>query len=292
VLLSMTGYGSGRAPLGEGRLVVEVRAVNHRYLDVRCRLPSELGDVASAAEEVVRELLDRGRVEVTGRREGEAVPAPRLDRARAKAAYADLCALRDELRPDEPVPLTLLAGVPDLFTTPGGPPEEDTREAVRRASRAACEALAEMRAREGAALATDLHDRCDRIRAHVDAVATRAPEIVDAYRRKLTERIDRLLADGRVELDGGRLEHEVVLFADRGDITEELTRLGSHCDQVKELMAAEGRAKGRRLDFLLQEMNRETNTIGAKSSDAEISRIVVEVKAELERMREQVQNVL
>ncbi len=288
----MTGYGSGEAPLGEGRLVVDVRAVNHRFLDVRVRLPAEIGEHAGLAEEVARRRLGRGRVEVGGRFEGAAVSPPRLDTARARAAFEQLAALRDELAPDEPLPLGLLSAVPDLFATESGPPGEETRAAVEAATEAACAAVSEMRRREGEALGADLRERLVRIRAHAAHLRERAPEVVDAYRRKLGERLERMLRETRVELDAGRVEHEVVLFADRADVTEELTRLSSHCDQVAELLEGEPAAVGRRLDFLLQEMNRETNTIGAKSSDADITRTVVEMKAELERIREQVQNVL
>ena len=292
MLLSMTGYGSGEATLGRGRLVVDVRAVNHRFLDVRVRLPSELGEEVGIAEEVARQALDRGRIEIGGKLEGEAVGPPRLDVPRARAAYAQLVALRDELRPDEPVPLSLLALVPDLFSAGSGPPGGETERAVRKATETACRSLTEMRRREGETLAADLASRLLHVREAAGRVAARAPEVVEGYRKKLRERLERLLADGRVELDAGRLEHEVVMFADRSDIAEELTRLLAHCEQFSELVESPTRAVGRKLEFLLQEMNRETNTIGSKSSDVEIVRTVVDTKAELERMREQVQNVL
>ena len=288
----MTGFGSGEAPLGRGRLVVDVRAVNHRFLDVRVRLPVELGDEAFAAEEVARRVLDRGRIEIGGRIEGPSGREPRLDVPRARAAFQQLSALRDELRPDEPVPLSLLAIVPDLFSTDAGPPAEQARAAISAATDAACASLSEMRAREGERLADDLRARLARVRAVAEQQRPRATEVVEAYRKKLRERIDRLLESSPVELDAGRLEHEVALFADRADISEEITRLLSHCEQFAALVDSDERAVGRKLDFLLQEMNRETNTIGSKSSDVATVRTVVETKAELERMREQVQNVL
>jgi uncharacterized protein (TIGR00255 family) len=288
----MTGFGSGEAPLGRGRLVVDVRAVNHRFLDVRVRLPSELGDEAFVAEEVARRALDRGRIELGGRIEGPAGREPRLDVPRARAAFQQLGALRDELRPDEAVPLSLLAIVPDLFSTEAGPPAEQARAAVRTATEVACASLSEMRAREGERLAADLRARLVRVREVAEQLGPRVGEVVEAYRKKLRERIERLLAGTPIELDAGRLEHEVALFADRADISEELTRLVSHCEQFGALIESDERAVGRKLDFLLQEMNRETNTIGSKSSDVSTVRTVVDTKAELERMREQVQNVL
>lgn len=292
MLLSMTGYGSGEAPLGRGRLLVDARAVNHRFLDVRVRLPPEIGDHAAAAEEVARRSLERGRIEITARVEGEAVASPELDVARARSAFEQLSRLRDELTPGEPVPLSLLATVPDLFTTRGGPPAKETLQALCSATEAACAALTEMRRREGAALAVDLRERLAQLRSQVASVRVRVPEAVESYRKKLGERLERLLRETRVDLDAGRLEHEVALFADKGDVTEELTRLVSHCDQVEQLLEDGSAPVGRKLDFLLQEMNRETNTIGSKSSDVTMARTVVDMKAELERMREQVQNVL
>lgn len=292
MLRSMTGFGSGDAALGQARLVVEARAVNHRFLDVRVRLPSELSDHATVAEDVARRTLERGRVEITGRVEGRALGAPVLDVDRARAAYEQLVALRDELRPDDPVPLSLLATVPDLFTGSRGPDADEARRAIEVATRAACDALAAMRAREGAALHEDLRKRLDRFQQHLALVEQRCPELVESYRKKLRERIERLLESTSVTPDTSRLEHEVALFADRADVAEEVTRLASHCTQFRELLDTGGEAVGRRLDFLLQEMGRETNTIGSKNADVDVARLVVELKADLERMREQVQNVL
>jgi uncharacterized protein (TIGR00255 family) len=286
----MTGYGTGEARLGAGTVVVDVRAVNHRFLDVRVRAASELGDQAAAAEEIVRGRLSRGRVEV-GLRLSSAAGGPSLDRERARSAFAELAALRDELRPDEPVPLALLAAVPDLFASGVPSDPEATRTAVAAATVEACDALDAMREREGASLARDLSQRLALFRGRLELVRGRAPEVVDALARKLRERIERLLRDVDVELDPGRLEHEVALLADRLDVSEELTRLDSHCEQMAELLGTDGPV-GRKIEFLLQELSRETNTLGAKCPDVEVTRAVVDMKAELERLREQVANIL
>lgn len=292
-MLSMTGYGTGRCELGRGALVIEARSVNHRFLDIRVRLPVELIDHAATADGVARSTLERGRVEITGRIEGPHGGEARLDRARARSAFEQLCELRDELRPDEPVPLSLLGCVPDLFTVQGTPDPAETREAVARATRRACERLVEMRAQEGRRLADDLARRLERIVEHAHLIHARAPGLVEAHRSKLRERIQRLLHDTGTPLDPGRLEHEIAVFADRADVAEELTRLESHCDQLRSLLAPDDRKPvGRRLDFLLQEMAREANTVGAKIGDPDITLHVVDLKAELERVREQVQNVL
>lgn len=288
---SMTGHGVGEAELGRGRVLVEVRAVNHRYLDVRVKLPIELAEHAGAVEERVRRALKRGRVEVLGRLDGDVAGPPALDKARARAAFAQLCELRDELRPDEPVPLSLLVSLPGLFASHDAPGHEAARRALEAATDRACARVEEMRVREGLALAEDLRTNLDALGASVTAVRARAPAVVESYRERLAARIERLLSDREVALDPGRLEHEVALFADRADVSEEVVRLSSHCEQLRELLASGGEGAGKRLDFLLQEMTREANTIGAKSADAELAQLVIAMKASISRMREQAQNV-
>ncbi|MDQ3036353.1 MAG: YicC family protein [Myxococcota bacterium] len=293
-LRSMTGHGLGEAALGPGRVQIEIRSVNHRYLEVRVRLPTELLEHSSFVEEQVRNLLGRGRIEVTGRLSGDALGAPVLDVARARTAYEQLLALRDALSPREPLPLSLLSSVPDLFVARGLPDLRAARDGLARAIEQACRGVAEMRAREGAALAADLGHRVERLVEHVAQIEERVPETVESARRRLQERIEKLLLQsGALPIDEGRLEQEIAVFADRCDVTEECTRLRSHADQFRTLLAGDSpEALGRRLDFLLQEMAREANTIGAKSADSDIAHLVVELKADVERMREQVQNVL
>lgn len=287
---SMTGFGLGEVPFGTGRLAVEIRGVNHRFLDVRVRVPRELGDLAAFVEQLARERLTRGRYEVSVRIDGVALGSPVLDRERARAAYRALCELRDELAPGTEVPLSLLGSIPDLFVSSVDREIEQLREATRRGFDASVKALDAMRAVEGAALRDDLGRRLERVRTLAADVAKRAPEVVEAHRRRLRERAERLRSAVELEVDAARLEQEIAIFAERSDVSEELTRLESHSAQFAALLASE-EAIGRRLDFLLQEMAREANTVGAKSPDAQIAHAVVEVKAEIERMREQVQNV-
>jgi uncharacterized protein (TIGR00255 family) len=287
---SMTGFGAGEVPLGSGRLGVEIRAVNHRFLDVRVRVPREFGDLSGFVEHISREKLSRGRYEVTVRVDGVVLDVPALDRDRARAAYQALCALRDELAPGTDVPLSVLASVPDLFASSPDREIERLREATRTAFAAAIDSLDAMRSREGATLRDDLSSRLERVRHLAREIAKRSPEVLEAHRKRLRERAERLRASAEIDLNEARLEQEVAMFAERSDICEELIRLESHCGQfAASLDGAE--ATGRRLDFLLQEMARETNTVGAKSPDAQIAHAVVEVKVEIERMREQVQNV-
>lgn len=285
----MTGFGTGEAPLDGGRVVVEVRGVNSRYLDVRAKLPARLSDLTMFVEQAARERLARGRFEVAVRTEGGAFAAVEIDRARAEAAFRALVELRDAILPGAEVPFAMLASLPDLFTSSVERQVEETRAAMASALGRAIAAMDEMREREGEALAQDLVRRAAAVRAFARAIEQRAPAVVDLQRRRLVERLERL-ANGSVPVDPSRIEQEVVMFADRCDICEELTRLESHLDQfVRYAESAE--PVGRRLDFLLQEMAREMNTVGSKSQDATIAQTVVEAKAELERMREQVQNV-
>jgi uncharacterized protein (TIGR00255 family) len=291
---SMTGFGAGEHPFGAGKLTVEVRAVNHRFLDVRVRAPRELAELSPFVEQLAREKLQRGRFEVAVRVEGVQLGAAMLDRERARTVYRQLCELRDEIAPGSDVPFSVLASVPDLFV----PTVEREIEAVRLAVRGAFEAsvkdLDDMRRREGKALGVDLLARLQSVRTIAAVVLKRAPDVVETQRKKLKERADRLRASTEIHVDAARLEQEIALFADRVDICEELTRLESHCSQFSALLASAESPPtpiGRRLDFLLQEMAREANTLGAKSPDAPIAHAVVEVKAEIERMREQVQNV-
>jgi len=288
----MTGFGVGAVVVAEGRLVAEIRSVNQRFLDIRARLPRELADLTLFTEQIARERLRRGRVELLVHTEGSIGSPLVVDKARARAAFRALAELRDELAPGAEIPLSLLAVVPDLFAPPSATELHALRDAVKAAVEQAIEAMAAMCRREGEALAADLGARSALLRGLVNDVAQRAEGGPEAIRKRLTIKIDRLLAGGDLGVDVVRLETEVALLAERGDVTEEIIRLGSHLDQFAEVVAGETTEPvGRRLDFLLQEMLREANTLGAKAQDAGISQQVVAMKVELERLREQVQNV-
>lgn len=289
---SMTGYGSGRAALGEGEVVLDVRTVNHRFLDVRVRLPSRIQARTPIVERVIRARLERGRVDVTARFEGQTLPQPRLDLDRARAVYAELTALRDELNPGEPVPLSVLSSVPDLFVADRSIDDEALDRALRIAAETACDAVLTMRKNEGDALASELIDRQSELLAHLAALTEAVPSMLDDRRARLRDRLDALLGDSHSALDPSRLEQEIALLADRSDVAEELVRLESHRVQMLELIENSKAAVGKRIDFLLQEMAREANTIGSKVQDASITSHVVALKACIEKMREQAQNVL
>lgn len=289
---SMTGYGSGRAALGEGHIVLDLRTVNHRFLDVRVRLPSRIQGRTPTVERVIRAKLERGRVDVTARLEGQTLPQPSLDLDRARAVYGELSALRDSLNPAEPVPLALLSSVPDLFVVHQNLDEKALDGALEQAAQQACAAVMEMRIHEGAALAADLSERLSELGATVGALKIAVPGMVDARRTRLRDRLEALLGGTEAELEPARLEQEIAVLADRSDVTEELVRLDSHRDQMLELIEDSSAPVGKRIDFLLQEMAREANTVGSKVQDSAMTKHVIALKASIEQMREQAQNVL
>jgi uncharacterized protein (TIGR00255 family) len=292
-MLSMTGYGRGRAALGGGAVVVELRAVNHRFLDLRVRTGNELFAESALIEDIVRKHAQRGRIDVSARVEGSASGTLTLDRERAKAAFVQLRALRDELAPGDALPLSLLAGVPALFIESGGPDSEARERAVNEAVLAACVDLERMRRTEGAALAKDLASRNERIAKLAEIVEAGQVEVAPERRKRMIARVEKLLADTSVSVDMSRIEMEIALLAERADVAEELTRLRSHTAQLSQLLLAQSADPiGRRIEFLLQEMSREANTAGSKLPDAALTQNILELKAELERMREQVQNIL
>jgi uncharacterized protein (TIGR00255 family) len=287
---SMTGFGVGDAPLGDGRVVCEARSLNHRYLDVRVTVPPELGAHAFHLEQLARARFERGRLDVVVRLEGAGLGALELDVERARAAFQALRRLRDELAPDQDLPLELLAAAPDLFRQPRGLDGATTRAALTAAFGHALDALETMRGREGRALAEELARLLASLREHRGHVARAAPELAAAARRRLRERLDRLLDPAQIQLDAGRLEAELAVLADRSDVTEELARLDIHFAELDKLLGSD-EPVGRRLDFLLQEVGREANTIGAKCQDAAMAHRVVALKTDIERMRQQGQNV-
>lgn len=288
---SMTGFGAAARDTGGGRLNVEMRSLNHRFTEVLVRLPRELAPLEERIRAAVQQRIQRGRVEVMVSRETPS-GRPRAVRADLELARAYLVAARKlarVLRLRGTVPLAQVLAFPDVVRL------EETREDadalwddLQPVVGAALDGMIAMRGAEGARLAGDARQRLDRIDALLDQVRARARDVVGDFGARLRQRIGELLGD--VPVDENRLAAELALFAERSDITEELTRLHSHSDQFRQTADAAG-AVGRKLEFLLQEMGRETNTIGAKGNDLEISRAVIGIKSELESLREQVQNI-
>jgi uncharacterized protein (TIGR00255 family) len=287
---SMTGFGVGHAVFGAGRLCIEVKSLNHRYLDVRVRLPADLGDHAFYLEHLARSRLVRGRFDIQLRTEGQTAPKLCLDADSIRSLYHQLASLRDELTPSAEIPLTALLGLPAVYLESDERSTDRVRNAIEHAFGEAQRRLEEMRAHEGAHLALVLREILARAEELVARCATRATESIQLHRDRLRERVAKLVEDPSIVVEPSRMEQEVAIIADRSDVSEELARLESHFSQLRQLINSD-EPSGRRMDFLLQEIGRETNTLGAKSQDARLSHLVVELKAESERMREQVQNV-
>ncbi|MBI4537657.1 MAG: YicC family protein [candidate division NC10 bacterium] len=288
---SMTGFGRGEAAAAGRAYRLEVYAVNHRFLEVRCRLPRRLQALEPKLQQAVKGRFARGHFEVSVQEKDLGGGTRRLavDAALAREYVELLGRLQRELGLPGEVTLGLVASQRDLIVVEEAEaPVEEAWAALLPALEAALDELAAMRRREGEALVAALARELSAIEGGVARILQRAPEAVQAQRERLRERIAELLA-GR-ELDPGRLEQEVAILADRGDVTEECDRLRSHLGQFRATLAQAG-PQGRRLEFLLQEMGREANTTGSKSADAQLAHEVVELKAALERLREQVQNL-
>lgn len=290
-MLSMTGYGRGRA-CREGReMVVELKSVNHRYLDVSYRLPRNLPFLEDILRTRLMESpLRRGHVDVTVSYSNvrDDASAVSIDRALLLSCAQVIGSVACELQSSPPSMAELLQLSGALRVTQA---EEDTATLAALATEALGIALHEldaMRAREGKALAMDLSQNLHMAETLAAQIAERAPAVPLAYRDRLLSRLGELHTQG---VDPQRVAQEVALMADKCAVDEELARLKSHFDQFAQCVEGEGEA-GRRMDFLLQEMNREVNTIGSKAADAQIAQYVVELKCLLEKLREQVQNVV
>jgi uncharacterized protein (TIGR00255 family) len=285
---SMTGFGAGIAHLENARVTVELRSVNHKHQDLRLRVPSEFLEHMAYLEQVARARLGRGRYDLSARLDGQPVNSLQLDEERIRSVYASAQRLRDELAPDSSFDFSTLLSIPDAYRSVG-PKLDDTRTALRTAFDLAAAQLGEMRKSEGLTLKADLTQRLELVRAITAQIQSASSGLVEHHRIRLRTRTEALLA-GTAGVSPERLEVEIALIADRSDVTEELVRLQSHFSQFSELLQADGEV-GRRLDFLLQEIGREVNTIGSKCQESEVTRLVVDLKSEVERLREQVQNV-
>jgi uncharacterized protein (TIGR00255 family) len=288
----MTGFGSATAEVAGGRLAVEIRSVNHRFSEVLIRMPRDLAALEDRARAVVQERVRRGRVDVVITRD-EGARRPKAVRADAELAQAYARALRELagiIGAGGEVTVDQIASMPDVLRVEDERPDlESLWRTLEGGVRSAADQLVVMRVAEGERLGADLVARIAELERLAEAVAARSGDVVRAHRDRLQSRIAELL--GEIPVDPARIASEVALFADRSDISEEVTRLRSHLAQFRQTVTSEDGAVGRKLDFVLQEMGRETNTIGSKANDLEITRAIIEMKSALESLREQVQNV-
>ena len=293
MIRSMTGYGRAEAYLAGRKFAVEMKSVNHRYLEISLRLPGMLSSLDTEIKKKIGEQFSRGRIEATVRVDGDGV-AENSDRLTlnlplAKNYHALLCQLKEEFQLGDEISLAMMTGFRDLFV-----PTESVQdptvlwEGLSKLLDEAMRTLTEMREREGESLQRDLTTRLSLIGCVLEAIAGRVPQVVCEYQKRLGDRIRELTGD--MAIDESRLLQEVAILAEKSDITEEIVRFRSHMEQFTDLLTM-GEGTGRKIDFLIQEMGREVNTIGAKSGDTEISRHVIEIKSELAKLREQGQNI-
>lgn len=292
MIKSMTAFGSAAFQQGDRRYVAEVRSVNHRYRDIVLRLPRNQQLLEEGLRAIISSRIHRGRIEASLQieRSSEAPPYDlELNLPLADAYLRIFRQLAEHAGLDQEMRLESLLQMKDVMAVrPDADDAEEAREGLHKALHGALDALDEMRCREGDAILKDFIERLDRLEVCVDAVHRRAPELNDECRRRLNEKISTLL--NGVDVDPARLAQEVAFLAERSDITEEIVRARSHLKQFRDYMSLD-EAVGRRLDFLIQEIHREVNTLGVKAADTAISQMAVEMKAELEKLREQVQNV-
>ena len=295
MIRSMTGFGRAEAVLGGKKIAVEMKSLNHRYLEISLRSPAVLAPFEIDIKKKIGEQCSRGRIEVFIRvDEGDEAGAAAeeqlvLNMPRIRHYYDMLAQLKRDLALPDEITLSMLTGFRDIFISKE--PETVSTlpwEEVEQVLLDAMQTLMQMRGIEGETLKKDLLSRITLIKEQLETIAYRSPAVVLEYRRRLSERIKELTTDTAV--DETRLAQEVAIMAEKSDITEEIVRLESHLGQFVSLLD-EGDAVGRKVDFLIQEMNREINTIGSKSGDSAIAKTVIEIKSELSKLREQVQNI-
>ena len=286
---SMTGYGKCVVSEQTRSLTVEMKAVNNRYLEINVRLPKVLAPFENDVKAVIKNKLARGSVDVFLTYVSEAESHIDVDEAEAKAYLDAAKTLRDKFGVGGEYTVVDLLKTPNVAVERAEEENEDElREIVIKATTGAVEALDKMRVKEGEGVTKNLRDLADNIDEALKKVVDRAPLVVDEYREKLRSRITDALAG--VEIDEARLLNEVAFFADKADINEEIQRLGSHIAQYRAATEADG-PQGRNLDFISQEMGREINTMGSKSNDKTLTSLVIYMKNELEKIKEQIRNV-
>jgi len=292
MIRSMTGYGRTEAGNEGGHFSIEIRSLNNRYLDVQIKIPRGLAALESRVKKTVQERFSRGRFDVSIARNSEHVRGGRLAVNEPLAAQyiGILKDLKARFGLSGDADLTMVAGLPDLIQmTDVKDDPEALWQLLSTGMSQALDELDQMRGEEGALLSQDIRERLDTIERAIQAITVRTPVTVENARKRMTETLNRLLTE---QPDPVRLAQEIAVLAERTDVTEELTRLACHMTQFRSLLGNSTReAVGRKLDFLLQEMGREVNTIASKAMDAQISMDVVNIKAELEKIREQVQNI-
>ncbi len=291
MIKSMTGFGRSEAVWNNRKFTVEMKAVNHRYLDVNIKMPKALNFFESAIRSELKKYISRGKVDlfITYEDFSEKASSVHYNREAAEEYLKYLRQMAEEFGLEDDIRVSSLSKYPEVFTMEdAGVDEEELWKELQRALDSAAEMFVKTRIEEGGHLREDLLQKLDGMLKLVDFITERSPKIVEEYRTRLREKVRELLEESAV--DENRLLAEVTIFADKVCVDEELVRLRSHIEATKNTLM-EGGSIGRKLDFIAQEMNREANTILSKSSDLEISNCGIELKTEIEKVREQIQNI-
>lgn len=293
MIKSMTGFGRSEYTDGKRNIIVEIKSVNHRYSDITVKMPRRYSFAEDRLKGAVKDIARRGKIDVSIIVENitEDDTNVRLNTMVAKQYYDNLKELQSSFELSGDITLQFLATLPDVMkAVPDLEDEEEIFKSLEKPVSEAARKLDEMRTIEGAKLAEDIIKRGDYIREQVKLIEIRSPEVTRAYTEKLRERIKELVGNN-VTVPEDRILVEAAIFADKCSITEELVRLDSHIIQLNNIISKSNQPDGKKLDFLVQEMNREANTIGSKANDIDITSKVLEIKSEIEKIREQVQNI-
>lgn len=293
MIKSMTGFGRSEYSDGKRNIVVEIKSVNHRYSDITFKMPRRYSFAEDRLKSTVKDIARRGKIDVSIMVENitEEDTNIRLNTMVARQYYNNLRELQAEFGIGGEITLQFLAAMPDVMkAVPDLEDEEEIYKSLEKPVMEAAKKLDEMRILEGAKLAEDIIKRGEYIRERVKEIETRSPEVTKLYAEKLRDRIKELIGSN-VTIPEDRILVEAAIFADKCSIAEELVRLDSHILQLNSIISRSNQPDGKKLDFLVQEMNREANTIGSKANDIEITNKVLEIKSEIEKIREQVQNI-
>ena len=291
MIKSMTGFGRCEIAEADRKITVEMKSVNHRYLDVTIKMPKKLNFFEAAIRTELKNYMQRGKVDlfITYEDFTESNVCVKYNKELAAEYMQYFDRMAEDFSLDNDIRVSTLARFPEILTMEEQTvDEEQLWKLLDKALKGAAENFVETRIREGETLRNDLIAKLEGMLAHVDFITERSPEIIEEYKEKLTKKVEELLSDKQV--DESRLLMEVTIFADKVCVDEELVRLRSHITATRDALLAGG-SIGRKLDFIAQEMNREANTILSKSSDLEISNRAIELKTEIEKVREQIQNI-
>lgn len=289
---SMTGFGRGAVAGEDFSVAVELKTVNNRFLDVNLRLPGELQKLEPTIKKLIGARVSRGRVEVNLQYESTTDPELEINRPLIRGFLGAMKDMQTEFGLAGEPDLNVIARLPNVVATKKEEPTEDFMAAIEAAFTAAIDDLNAMRAKEGTMLAAELDSLISAIAARVPPIEEQAASVADEYQARLLKRVNEMIArsESQIELDQGRLAQEVAYLADRADISEELARLRTHLEHFRGIMQDENDV-GKRLDFLTQELNREANTIASKTNNMIVKEHALAIKSDIEKIREQVQNV-